>query len=279
MTFAKCVQWVHFVKCVGSSIATAAVIGVSAPALAQLPGLPAAPENAAESTVRPSDKPERAIVVQSSGPIRGSLFRQAAMTPIAIGSDGQQVGASPVDFTAVAPAKPRKFQKNDLLTIIVAENSVTATTSDTKNQKKQDFDLALQQFLQLAHSASGTPTVGVVGQPSKLPEVKFKYDNSRDAQAEQNRSDTFTDRISASVVDVKPNGTMVIEAVRQITVDKEVQQYKMSGICRVEDVTGENTVLSTQLANLNLSKKTSGDVHDTVKSGWLNGMIDKFGAF
>ena len=184
-----------------------------------------------------------------------------------------------MDFTEASPAKPKKYQKHDIVTIIVAENSVTDTSSQTKNDKKQDFDMAIQQFLQLAHSASGLPTVGVVGTPSKLPEVKFSYNNQRDAQAENQRSDTFTTRISATVVDVKPNGTMVIEAVRQITVDKEVQQYRMSGICRAEDITGDNTVLSTQLAELNLSKKTTGEVHNGVKSGWLNNMIDKFNPF
>jgi flagellar L-ring protein FlgH len=229
--------------------------------------------------VRPTEKSEHTIVVQPTGPIRGSLYTQAARAPIAIGAAGQQIGTSPVDFTEAAAGKPKKFQKNDIVTIIVAENSSTATSSATKSEKKQDFDFALQQFLQLTHSASGLPTVGVVGQPSKLPEVKFKYDNSRDASADQNRTDTFTVRISATVVDVKPTGTMVIEAVRKISVDKEVQEYKMSGICRVEDITAENTVISTQLANLNLSKKTSGEVHNGVKSGWLNNIIDKFNPF
>jgi flagellar L-ring protein FlgH len=262
------------------SVIVAAAVGISVPALGQLPGLPpTAPPSEPEPTVRPGDNPQRAIVVQTSGPIRGSVFRQAARAPVTVGSNGEQVGASPLDFTEVSPAKPKKFKKNDLVTIIVAENSATATSSQAKTEKKQDFDAQLQQFIQLAHSSSGVPTVGVVGQPSKLPEVKFSYDNNRDNQAQQQRTDTFADRFTAMVVDVKPNGTMVIEAVRKVTVDKEVQSYKLSGICRIEDVTGENTLLSTQLANLDLSKKTTGEVHDGVRGGWLNGMIDKFNPF
>jgi len=246
--------------------------------LAELPGLPAAAPAAVEESVRPAEKPAN-VVVQSTGPIRGGLYRHAARTPVPVGTDGEQIGTSLVDFTAAEKPKPRTFQKNDVVFIIVAERSTTSSSSQNKSEKKQDFDVALKQFLQLGLSASGVPTVGVVGQPSKLPEIKFSYDNSKDATASNQRSDTFTDRFAAMVVDIKPNGTMVIEAVRQITVNKEVQEYRMSGICRAEDVTGDNTVLSTQLANLNLSKQTKGDVHNAVKNGWLNNLIDKFSPF
>ena len=86
-------------------------------------------------------------------------------------------------------------------------------------------------------------------------------------------------RIAAIVVDVKPNGTMVLEAVKNIIVDREVQHYHMSGICRAEDVTPDNTLLSTQLANLTVNKQTSGEVRDGTKSGWLNTIIDKVNPF
>jgi len=247
-------------------------------ALAELPGLPPALPAVPEPALRPADKQSN-VVVPSSGPLRGNLHRHAARAAVPIGADGQPIGSPLVNFVEVVPVQPRKFQKNDLVTIIVAERSSTSSNSQNQSQKKQDFDVALQQFLQLGLSASGVPTVGVVGQPSKLPEVKFKVDNKRDATASSGRSDTFTDRFSAVVVDVKPNGTMAIEAVRQIVVDSNVQEYRMSGICRIQDVTGDNTVLSTQLANLNLSKKTKGDVRDAVKNGLINQLIDKLNLF
>jgi flagellar L-ring protein precursor FlgH len=198
---------------------------------------------------------------------------------MAVGTDGKQIGAPAVSFTSVTPPKPKTYQKNDIVTVIVAVNSASSTSSEANSEKKQDFDVALQQFIQLAQSASGLPTVGVVGEPTKLPEIKFKYDNSRKAQANQGRTDKVSDRFAAIVVDVKPNGTMVLEAIQQVAMDREVLHYKMSGICRSADVTPDNTILSTQLANLNLSKKTTGEVRDGVKRGWLNTAIDKLSPF
>ena len=128
-------------------------------------------------------------------------------------------------------------------------------------------------------SGSGVPTVGVVGSPNKLPEIKFKYNNDRQSDAEQQRQDSLSARISATVLDVKPNGTMVIEAVKVITVDKEEQTFKLTGLCRVEDITPDNTILSTQLANLNLSKQTKGEVRDGTRTGWLNRFWDHITPF
>jgi flagellar L-ring protein precursor FlgH len=259
--------------------ALAAALALATPAFAALPGLPAAPPEPTPDSIRPNENQEKPAVVPARGAFHGSLFKEAAMTPIPVGTDGQQIGGLTVSFTSVTPPKPKKFQKNDIITVIVALNSNSATTSQGNAQKKQDFDFAVQQFVQLATSASGVPTVGVVGEPSKLPEIKFKLDNNRQNQANQQRSDTLTDRFAAIVVDVKPNGTLVLEATQQVAMDKEILRYKMSGICRADAVTPDNTILSTQLANLNLSKQTSGEVREGVKRGWLNAFLDKWSPF
>jgi flagellar L-ring protein precursor FlgH len=258
--------------------ALALTLALSTPAFAALPGLPAPQPEPGQPLARPTDTAERPPVVAPSGAIRGSLFRHAAMTPVAVAADGTQVGPHPANILAVSAPKPKKFQKNDIITVIVAVNSSTATSSQANSQKKQDFDVALQQFLELATNASGVPTLNVAD-TAKLPEIKFKYDNNRQNQANQQRSDTYSDRFAAIVVDVKPNGTLVLEATQQVAMDKEVLRYKMSGICDSKSISPDNTILSTQLANLNLSKQTHGEVRDGVRRGWLNMIFDKISPF
>lgn len=272
-------------------VAAVALGLLSVPAFGQLPGLPASQAPAAGASaaaagatnedVRPG--PVKQATITPAAPIRGSLFRQGAEAlamPAGLPGDPDSAPRGPaVSFIAVEQAKPKKYKKNDIVTVIIQENS-DSTTGGTGNSKKtQAFDLALQQFLQVALSQSGVPTVGSVGNPSNLPEVKFNYNNDREATAEQDRSDTFSARISATVLDVKPNGTLVVEATKQIAVDKETQTFTLSGTCRVEDIQVDNTVLSTQLADLRLSKQTKGSVHDGTKQGWLSGFIDKFSPF
>jgi flagellar L-ring protein precursor FlgH len=180
---------------------------------------------------------------------------------------------------AVPSPQTRRFKKHDLLTVIINENSDTSTTATNNSKKQQDFDLALQQFLALNVASSGIPYVTKVGNPSNLPEVKFKYNNDTKANADQTREDKFSARLTAEVIDIKPNGTLVVQAVKTIKQDKEIQEFRLSGVCRSEDVTIDNTIISTQLADLRLEKVTSGEVRNGTKRGWLNNLLDQFNPF
>lgn len=236
--------------------------------------------NGNATEVRPGQTPAPTMTTTPDAAVRGSLFRQGAMAPVPLGADGIPISGAPVSFISVDAPRPKKFKKNDVVTIIVQEDSNSSSTAQTQSQKQQDFDLALQSWIQLHNSKGGVPnSVTSVGSSGTLPEAKFKYDNNRQNQASQVRQDTLSTRIAGTIVDVKPNGTIVLEAVSQLTVDKEVQIFRLSGTCRADDVTPDDTVLSTQLAGLALSKKTTGEVHDGVKSGWLNSIIDKVNPF
>ena len=229
--------------------------------------------------VRPHRENGPAVATTPVNEVRGSLFEAAAATPVPVNADGEPIGSAPVSFMAVQAPHAKKFKKNDLVTIVIQEDSAYTSNAQTQSEKQQDFDLAFQNWMQLHTTANGVPTATSVGTSGTLPEAKFKYDNNRQNQAMNDRTDSFSLRIAATVVDVKPNGTMVLEAGKDITVDREVQHFHMSGICRADDITPDNTLLSSQLANLTVSKQTSGEVRDGTKSGWLNTIIDKVNPF
>ena len=60
------------------------------------------------------------------------------------------------------------------------------------------------------------------------------------------------------MVDVKPNGTLILEATEDIKTDEEEQKLTLIGTCRVEDITADNTILSNQLFNLHLEQTAQG---------------------
>ena len=115
--------------------------------------------------------------------------------------------------------------------------------------------------------------------PATTPELKLSGSRNLKGEAQVDRTDVLTARIGAEVVDVKPNGTLVLQAHKFIKTDDEEQTFTLSGICRAEDVTPDNTVLSTQMFDKNLSKTHTGAVRDTTKRGWIPKLLDALNPF
>jgi flagellar L-ring protein precursor FlgH len=177
-------------------------------------------------------------------------------------------------LAAVTLPEPRKFALQDLVTIIVRESteSDSSATLDTKKESKYDGEvsafpnLALAKLLEFQLGPSkftaGTPSLG----------VNFKSDFKGDGEAK--RSDSFTSRITARIIDIKPNGTLVLEARKFIQSDKETLEMILSGTCRKEDITADNTLLSTQIFDLNLRKNHKGELRKNAKKGFITKILD-----
>jgi flagellar L-ring protein precursor FlgH len=81
------------------------------------------------------------------------------------------------------------------------------------------------------------------------------------------------------VVDIRPNGTLVIEGHAKVTVDEEDWELSLSGIVRSEDIMPNNTVKSEKLAEKQIVRRSSGQGRDGVRRGWLQRVFDKFQPF
>src|SRR4029453_13333148 len=88
------------------------------------------------------------------------------------------------------------------------------------------------------------------------------------------RSDRFTTRVQAEVVDVKPNGTLVLQARSRVRTDDEERYFILTAPSRVGDVRAENTILSSQLFDKSIDQRSKGNVRNATKRGWLGNLLD-----
>lgn len=209
-----------------------------------------------------------AALMRSNG---GSLLRAS----LAAQPDPSVAKASQVSFFAVPAPVPRVLKKHDLVTIIVREESEFSHEGNTDLKKEMDFDAKLEQFIKLSF-ANGS-LENAIGQD--IPEIKFNANRNFKGEATVDRTDSLTLRIQAEILDVKPNNTLVIQARASINTDEEKQTMILSGTCRAEDVTPDNTVLSTQLFDKAVTKNHTGAVKDTTKRGWVPRLLDVLNPF
>ncbi len=107
------------------------------------------------------------------------------------------------------------------------------------------------------------------------PQIKGSGERKFEGDGEVKRRDQFIGRLTAEILDIKPNGTLVLSARKFIKTDDEEQTFELTGVCRTRDINADNTVLSTQLADLTVRKTHKGAVRDTTKRGIAPWLTDK----
>lgn len=214
-----------------------------------------------------------APATQPGGQPREILLGGAAPAPPVPAAAAANADPNPTllhtSLIAVEVPPPKRIQVNDLVTIIIREDKRATSDSKLQNDKKWQIDTALAKWFQLdLHDRLVTKQF-----PDK-PGVDFEYNDKYDTTGKVERQDSLTTRITANVIDVKPNGTLVLQARKTIKTDEDKQVMTLTGICRSEDVTAENTVLSTQLADAEIASENSGPARDAAKRGWIKRAFD-----
>jgi flagellar L-ring protein FlgH len=223
---------------------------------------------AASSQQEPRDE-RGATTYEEAG---GSLYR---MENGASGGSRNPSAADSSLFTVKAP-EPKRVAKWDLITVIVREESDSKSSASTETKKSADFNALLEQYIKLSmadFALKGRAPLENQPQLSAQAERNYKGEGTVD------RSDSMSARVQAQVIDVKPNGVLVIQATKVIRNDEEEQKFVLTGMVRAEDVTIDNSVLSTQLADLMLEKNTRGTARDGSKKGFIPRMLDKLNPF
>ena len=149
----------------------------------------------------------------------------------------------------------------DVLTIKIAEES------KVDNKAKRD--------LQKDATKSNTWD-GKIGNFADLGDFGFSASSSNKLNGKADYKDerTFEDSITVTVVDVQPNGNLVVMGTRRRNIGGDTQVIEVSGIVRPSDILFDNTIKSTQVADFRLVSKNGGVADPYTRPGWLGSIFD-----
>lgn len=171
---------------------------------------------------------------------------------------------------AIQLAPPRKFKVHDLVSIIVRQQKRYEADGKLETKKEWDIDGKLEEWFRFYPGCNLGSDKLSNGQPG----FRFGSKNENKMDGQNEREDRFDTRIQATIIDVKPNGNLVLEATLEEQHDEEHFTITLTGVCRAEDVTATNSIFSTQIANLVLVEKNKGAVRDATTRGWIPRILD-----
>ena len=173
----------------------------------------------------------------------------------------------------IDPPRIRQIMVHDIITIIVDEKSEVTLRSGFDRQRTSNLKAELKEFMRIGKR--GNLATAAPNQPTIDANLTGRSTNSGRATTQEG----IRYRIAATVVDVLPNGTVVLEARKSIRTDHDIWQFSLTGLIRSADVRRDNTALSENIANLDIIKKRDGKVFDSVKRPWGVRLYDLFFPF
>jgi flagellar L-ring protein precursor FlgH len=173
-------------------------------------------------------------------------------------------------LVAVVQNRPRPIQVHDLITIIVREQKKYESDSEVETDKKWKLDGELSQWFRFFPGHK----MGADNLTNGNPGVRLQWQNKYETEGQADREDKFVTRVTGQIIDVKPNGNVVVEARKYEKHDDEEITVTLTGVCRAKDITPDNTVLSTQIHDLVITESHTGAVRDATRRGWIPRLLD-----
>lgn len=162
----------------------------------------------------------------------------------------------------------RAWQPMDLVTIVVNEVSIGRHDADTEVKSKSEYLAAIENFLGLEEQTQEW------NHPPDLSSlIKASTKNDFKGEGATNRQAQLTAKISAVVAEVLPSGLLRVEGEKIISVNNEEQVMVLSGLVRPRDITSDNEVLSSKIAQMRIDYYGKGTVGEAQYGGWMGRIL------
>jgi flagellar L-ring protein FlgH len=155
----------------------------------------------------------------------------------------------------------------DTITVKVIEISQASEKATTDTGRTSEIDAGVSNFFAYP---GANPSANIT--PSHL--IRANTTNTFAGSGETTRSGTITATISAKVVEVFPNGNLAVEGKRELYVNNEKKEILLQGIVRPRDISSDNSVFSTQIADAKIMLTGIGVVGEKQRPGWLTRIFD-----
>jgi len=167
---------------------------------------------------------------------------------------------------------------NDLVTINVVESLSGSGKADTDTSRESTLDFELTNFLGMnkdfnLHNVFGLKDL-FKGENVFEPSISSTSKSKHKGAGDTNREGTLIATVTAKVIEVMPNGNLVLEGRKELTINNEKQILVLSGMVRPDDISSANTVLSSKIADAQVYYVGDGVIQEKQSPGWMVRTLD-----
>lgn len=221
-----------------------------------------------------------------------SLLILLLVTPIAMAQDSSLMLVTPPAAKTLSPttatlanssfiystlppeAQTRPLAIHDIITVLVDHRSTLLGEGSGQTRKIGNYKTTLTDWIKF-NGKSINPAPQRLGDPAIGGTLNSQFRAESDIEARESLA--FT--IAAKIVDIRPNGDLVIEGRKEIKVNEEIWMTFLTGTVSRQFIGLDRTVRDSAISDLRINKYELGAVRDGYARGWLSRAYGKFKAF
>ena len=164
----------------------------------------------------------------------------------------------------------RAHRVGDIVMVKIVETSSGKKTAETKTSRDSSVKGGISSLFgyeRLFTGKDGSHT------PS-LTSINTNLEKEFNGKGETKRDSSVTATLSARVVNITPEGNLEIRGYREVRVNNETQHIILSGLVRPEDISTDNSVLSSFIADARIEYTGTGALASKQQPGWLANALD-----
>ena len=150
----------------------------------------------------------------------------------------------------------------DIINVLLKERTTSSKSSNVEVVKDNEISMGGS-----GGDAVLLGTIPGLGNLTLTSDLVAEREFTGEADADQ--SNQLTGNISVTVVDVYPNGTLLVRGEKWLTLNRGDEYIRLSGLIRPDDISPENTIVSTKIANARIAYSGTGEFSDSQQMGWL----------
>jgi len=158
----------------------------------------------------------------------------------------------------------KAFRIGDILSVTLAESTNATKSAATTTAKDDEIAIGAGTILGITPTYKGDSFLG----------NDLTAERGFTGSGDSNQSNSLDGEISVMVVDILPNGNLVVRGEKIIGLNQGSEFLRISGIVRPQDVSSNNVVLSTKLANAHIYYGGGGPIAEANTKGWLSRFFD-----